>query len=133
MAQGGKNVVIRMNNGTTATPDWRAVAQQQGFSRQMQRQNQTASHKDASAQVVVAGPLTIRYRVNGLFVRDDFGQTQLKSAMQNGEEVLLQLRDTGDDIEEVLCTIDTLEETHNDGEFSTYNAELTVSGDPTEL
>lgn len=133
MAQKGKGMIIFLNVGTDAVPDYQAVAGQRDFTRTRSAATIDAGDKLSSTRKQLQGDKTETFALAGLYVPDDICYQKLDLAYQMGTLVLLRAYNLGNAIWECLCSITNLSEAHPDGDVSTINIEMVPSSDVINL
>lgn len=133
MAQKGKSMVVYVNVGTDAAPQWEPVAGQRGFSRSRTASSIDAGDKLSSVRKKLAGDREESYSLSGTYVPDDIAFQKLDNAYRSGSLVKVRTYNLGLPKEEVLCSITSMSEDHPDGEVSTISIELVPSSDPIVL
>ena len=133
MAQSGKVMLLYVNTGTSGSPIWTAIGQQQGFDISRGRTSTTVGHKDSSQEVTILGNKTLSLSLTGLYIRNDSGLARLRTAYDSGEDILVRSQEQGADIEEFLVKIQDFNEGHPHDGPSSYSLTLVPVDDVTAL
>lgn len=122
-------ILLMINTGTDALPVWSNVGGQRNanLSESVEELDMTTEDSEG-AQEFEAGLYSAEISCDGLYVPTAEGFSALKTKFRNKEKVKARIQEDGNQIEEALCIITSMEtDSPYDGE-STYSATLRVTG-----
>lgn len=129
MATRGIDFLVKINTGTTESPEYTTVAAQRGASLSMSSETLDKTSKDSDGWTEsLAGIKSWSISTDGLLILDDKGYMALEDAFMADENVLVQLSTKSGALYEgdaIITSID-LDAPYDD--LAKYSAELTGAG-----
>lgn len=122
----GNAVLVIVNVGTAAAPQWQPVASQRNVDIDESRALIDVSSKESDDEKTLPGRYTGRMTLSALYVPGSPSYNQLKSKMRNGDQIKLRIREFGADIEEANATLTRLGRGFPDQGAATVTAEFNV-------
>ncbi len=129
MAKNGADILLMVNVGTEAMPQYLAVGSQRDFSREETTEEIDASSKDSRAARVIAGRYGSTISLEALYVPTDEGYLALRDAMRNGDLIKVRISDENTPTEEADALITSLSEEYPDQAEATVSCDLTIDGE----
>jgi len=128
----GTDVLLLVNTGTPSVPVYTAVGSQRDVNFDESTAEIDVSSKDSRNTRVLAGRYKATLTLNALYVTDDAGYLALRSAMQDGELILVakQIDDVTTETASALVT--QLGDRDPDQGEATISCSLTIDGGWTE-
>lgn len=133
----GAHVLVLVNMGSEAVPDWQAVAAQQSFSTEESRNMLDGSVKGVDHAQSAYGRMESTASLEGLVSFADGTQEALFQAMKNRDEVVLRYEiapkayDPANEVDtlvmEAPALIGTISRSYPDNENSTFSAEFNLN------
>ena len=131
--QKGKSYILYVNIGTDTSPNYLPVGGQRDFSRTRSASSIDAGCKLDTVRKKIPGDIEETLRQDGLYVENDAAWGLLKGAFYAKSLVLIKTYNLGVPVEQMLCSITGLNESHPDQGVSTYSIELQLASDPVPL
>jgi TP901-1 family phage major tail protein len=125
----GTDVLLLVNTGTVGSPVYTAVGSQRGLSREETTEEIDISSKDERAMRVLAGRYGSTMSLDALYVPDDASFLALKSAMRNGDLILVRLSEDGVEVEEADALVTSMSEEYPDVDAATISVALRIDGE----
>lgn len=133
MAKNGADILLMVNVGTEAMPQYLAVGSQRDFSREETTEEIDVSSKDSRAARVIAGRYGSTISLEALYVPTDEGYLALRDAMRNGDLIKVRISDENTPTEEADALITSLSEEYPDQAEATVSCDLTIDGEWAEV
>ena len=133
MAKNGADILLMVNVGTEAMPQYLAVGSQRDFSREETTEEIDASSKDSRTARVIAGRYGSTISLEALYVPTDEGYLALRNAMRNGDLIKVRISDENTPTEEADALITSLSEEYPDQAEATVSCDLTIDGEWAEV
>jgi TP901-1 family phage major tail protein len=133
MAKNGADILLMVNVGTEAMPQYLAVGSQRDFSREETTEEIDVSSKDGRAKRVIAGRYSSTISLEALYVPTDEGYLALRDAMRNGDLIKVRISDENTPTEEADALITSLSEEYPDQAEATVSCDLTIDGEWAEV
>lgn len=133
MAKNGADILLMVNVGTEAMPQYLAVGSQRDFSREETTEEIDVSSKDGRAKRVIAGRYSSTISLEALYVPTDEGYLALRDAMRNGDLIKVRISDENTPTEEADALITSLSEEYPDQAEATVACDLTIDGEWAEV
>jgi TP901-1 family phage major tail protein len=132
----GAHVLVLVNMGTDATPNWQAVAAQTGFSTDASRNMLDGSVKGTDHAQSAYGRMESSASMEGLVSFGDGTQQRLEDAMKNREEIVLRYEvgvaalpegAASSDVYEAPALVSKISRSYPDNENSSFSAEFNLN------
>lgn len=133
MAMNGTDVLLLVNTGTPAVPVYEAVGSQRDVTFDETTEEIDASSKDSRAMRVLPGRYGATLSLDALYVPTDDAYLALRSAMRDGELILVARENDGVTEETADALITSLSESFPDQGEGTISISLTIDGTWTEV
>lgn len=133
MAISGRHVLLYGNAGTKSAPRWVVIAEQENLTINASRSTQTVSHKDSNTDVVISGNKSITLDLTGFLLNSDEGIELMRRAFDSDQEMMLRVRQFGNDVEEYIVKVTNFTRAYPVGGAMTYNATFVPSQDVVRL
>lgn len=128
MALNGSDVLLLVNTGTPTVPAYEAVGSQRDVNFEESTEEIDVSSKDSRAKRVLPGRYSSSLSLDALYVPSDAAYQALKSAMRDGELILVAREEEGVTLETANALITSMSEAMPDQGESTISISLTVDG-----
>lgn len=133
MAMNGFDVKILVNTGTVDVPAYTAVGSQRDITFDETTEEIDASSKDSRAMRVLPGRYGATFSFDSLYVPDNTAYLALRSAMRNGELILVARENAEVSEETADALITSLSESFPDQDVGTVSIAGTIDGEWTEV
>ena len=133
MAKNGADILLMVNVGTEAMPQYLAVGSQRDFSREETTEEIDASSKDSDAYRPLPGRNKSTITMDSLYIPNDESYQALKTAKRNREFILVRRQEAGGDLEEARAIITNLSRNAPDNDVATLTIGLTIDADWEEV
>lgn len=117
----GRHVLLRVNVGTEASPNWVPVGKQNALDISRTRETTREPHKDSALGDLSVGNKSGTITLAGLQVPFDEGYRALERAYDSGLQSVVQVVDSGVLSREFFGLVSQFNESHPVGGKSTYN------------
>jgi len=133
MAMNGSDILLLVNIGTPSVPAYQVVGSQRDMTFDEATEEIDVSSKSSRAKRVLPGRYSSSISLDALYVptRDDYDA--LKSAMRNGELILVARQEEGTTTETADALVTSLSESFPDQGEATISVALTIDGEWTEV
>ena len=128
MALNGSDVLLLVNTGTPSVPVYEAVGSQRDVTFEESTEEIDVSSKDSRAKRVLPGRYSSSLSLDALYVPSDAAYQALKSAMRDGELILVAREEEGVTLETADALITSMSEAMPDQGESTISISLTIDG-----
>lgn len=125
----GTDVLLLVNTGTSQLPAYTVVGSQRNLSREETTEEIDVSSKDSRAMRVLPGRYGSTLSLEALYVPDHASYVALKSAMRDGEFVLVRVSEAGFEVEEATAIVTSMSEEWPDQAEATISVDLRIDGD----
>jgi TP901-1 family phage major tail protein len=132
MAMNGTDVLILANTGTPETPAYEAVGCQRDATIEETNEVIDVSCKDGRARRGLAGRYGSTLSLEALYVPSDAAFQALKTAMRNGDLILVAVEEDGVVTETATANIDSMSRALPDQDVATISISMTIDGEWTE-
>lgn len=129
MGENGTSFLLLANTGTPETPTYEVVGCQRDGSVEENNATIDVSCKDSRAQRVLPGRYSSGVSLDALYVPSDAAYGALKSALRDGELILVARQWDGTVEETANANVDSLSESYPDQGEATVSIGLTVDGE----
>ena len=128
MAMNGTDVLLLVNVGTEALPDYKVVGSQRGLTRVENTAEIDVSSKEERPKRVLGGRYDSTMTLDALYVPDDC-YLALQSANRNADLILVRKSEDGVQVEEATALITSMSESYPDQEAATITVSLRIDGE----
>ena len=126
--QSGTDVLLLVNTGTPSVPTYEAVGSQRDASFDEATAEIDVSSKESRAKRVLPGRYSANVTLDHLYVPNDAGYLALKSAMRDGELILIARQEDGAVTELASALITSLSDKQPDQAEAVVSISLTIDG-----
>lgn len=133
MATNGTDVLLLVNTGTPLVPVYEVVGSQRDVTFDEATEEIDVSSKDSRAKRVLPGRYSASISLDSLYVPTNDAYQALRSAMRDGELILVARQNDGVTEETADALVTTLSESFPDQGEATVSTSLTVDGEWTEV
>ena len=133
MVKNGADILLMVNIGTEAMPQYLAVGSQRDLSREETTDEIDVSSKDGRAKRVIAGRYSSTISLDALYVPTCEAYLALRDAMRNGDLIKVRISDENTPTEEADALITSLSEEYPDQAEATVSCDLTIDGEWAEV
>lgn len=133
MSMNGSDILLLVNTGTPAVPVYEAVGSQRDVTFDEETAEIDASSKDGRAKRVLPGRYSAGLSLDALYVPTNDAYLALRSAMRDGELILVAREDDNVTQETADALITSLSESFPDQGEGTISISLTIDGEWTEV
>jgi len=124
----GSDVLLRINLGTSGSPNWSTVGSQTGVKFVDTADLVDVSSKESRARKLLSGRYQSKVSLDGLFVPGQVEYQNIKSAVRNGTQAQVRRRYASNDTEEADCIIVSCSENFPDMAPATISVEIEITG-----
>ncbi len=124
----GSDVLLRINLGTSGSPNWSTVGSQTGVKFNDASDVVDVSSKESRARKLLAGRYQSKVSLDGLFVPGQAEYQNIKAAVRNGTQAQIRRRYSSTDTEEADCFIVSCSEDFPDMAPATIAVEIEITG-----
>lgn len=128
MALNGSDVLLLVNTGTPTVPVYEAAGSQRDVTFEEATEEIDVSSKDSRAKRVLPGRYSANLSLDALYVPSDDAYQALKSAMRDGELILVAREEEGVTLETANALITSMSEAFPDQGEGTISISLTIDG-----
>lgn len=129
----GSDVLLLANTGTDESPTYVAVGCQRGVTFEETNEEIDMSCKDSRAKRVIAGRYTAALSMDAVYVPDNTAYLALKTALRDGELILVRREEEGVAIEEAHALITSMSSEFPDQDAATISIDMTIDDGWTEV
>jgi TP901-1 family phage major tail protein len=129
----GSDILLLVNTGTELVPAYEAVGSQRDVSLQESTAEIDVSSKDGRAKRVLPGRYSSSLSLDALYVPTDDAYLALRSAMRDGELILVAVENDGVTEETATALITNMSTSFPDQGEGTISIDLTIDGEWTEV
>jgi len=133
MAMNGADVLLLVNTGTAAVPVYEAVGSQRDVTFDEATDEIDVSSKDSRAKRVLPGRYSASLSLDALYVPTNDAYLALRSAMRDGDLILVARQEEEVTTETANALITSLSETFPDAGEGTISIGLTIDGEWAEV
>ena len=133
MAMNGTDVLLLVNVGTEAAPNYKVVGSQRGLTRVENTAEIDVSSKEERPKRVLGGRYDSTMTLDALYVPDDDCYLALQSANRNADLILVRKSEDDVQVEEATALITSMSESYPDQEAATITVSLRIDGEWEEL
>lgn len=125
----GTDVLLLVNVGTEASPNYQAVGSQSSLSREETRDTIETSNKGNEAKTFIYGKLGSTLSLDAFYVPTNADFNVLKDAIRNRKQIKVRIDDEANSrTEEADCLVTSFPEEYPDNDAATLSLELQVTG-----
>ncbi len=129
MAINGADVLVLVNTGTEAAPNYQVIGSQRDVTFDETTDEIDVSSKESRAGRYLPGRYGATVTLDALYMPDDSGYLTLLSAMRNGEFVTVRVQEEGAQVEQANAIVTDLSRTAPDQDASTCSVTLRIDGE----
>lgn len=133
MAMNGSDILLLVNTGTELVPAYEAVGSQRNVSFQESTAEIDVSSKDGRAKRVLPGRYSSSLSLEALYVPTDDAYLALRSAMRDGDLILVAVENDGVTEETATALITDMSKSFPDQGEGTISIDLIIDGEWTEV
>jgi len=133
MGMNGSDVLLLVNTGTPTVPVYEAVGSQRDVSFEESTAEIDISSKDGRAKRVLPGRYSSSLSLDALYVPTDDAYLALRTAMRDGELILVAVENDGVTEETATALIANMSRAFPDQGEGTIAIDLTIDGEWTEV
>lgn len=124
----GTDIILLVNTGTPETPQYTAVGHQRDVTFEETNDEIDVSSKESRAARVIAGRYGSSITLDALYVPDDSAYLALRSALRDGELILVAREEDEEVLETAPALITSMSGSFPDQGEATISISLTIDG-----
>lgn len=128
MALDGAQVLLLVNTGTDASPNYVEVGQQTNLSKETTRNLIETTSKEDDHQKFIYGKQGDTVTLESLYVPNDSAMSALRDANDNKNNIKIRRKEQGSEVEEADALVETISDEWPDNDNSTTSVDLTLDG-----
>lgn len=129
MSMDGAQVLLMVNAGSEASPNFVEVGEQTNLSRETTRNLIEVTSKQDDHQRWIYGKQGDTVSLESLYIANDSGLQQLRDAQKNKNKILLRRKEAGSEVEEATALIETISDEWPDNDSSTVSVDMTLDSE----
>jgi len=133
MAMNGTDLLILANTGTPSVPVYSVVGCQRGATIDENNAEIDVSCKTSRNKRILAGRYSSTISLDGLYIPNDAAFLALKTALRDGDLILVAREEFGVVVETAYCLVTALPQSFPDQAEATITASFTVDDGWTEV